>query len=242
MGPEHVDREAGFDSEKYKDMLRKIEKQYGEKKKGVEVKQEKKRETSDEEIRPKPGPKSKTSHMRRKIDEEGRLPSVNKKKEVSEEREGVRRGGRERKTFGSDIYKSAKEELEEMLKKKELVNIHDTFTNLAGTRRATKSIYNKAVGDEEEEEEASSKRSKKGRSSRGAMGEVDEEDDDEDFRSRRTVSFAKDRRSVRRSLASDSEEEENKSFKKIMKKKKSKVIESQSDGEKSRRSEKKKKK
>ena len=35
--PEHVDREAGFDSEKYKDMLRKIEKQYGEKKK---VKQE----------------------------------------------------------------------------------------------------------------------------------------------------------------------------------------------------------
>ena len=55
--PEHVDREAGFDSEKYKDMLRKIEKQYGEKKKGVEVKQEKKRETSDEEIQPKPGPK-----------------------------------------------------------------------------------------------------------------------------------------------------------------------------------------
>merc|ERR1711953_1034504 len=134
-----------------------------------------------------------------------------KKKEVSEEREGVRRGGRERKTFGSDIYKSAKEELEEMLKKKELVNIHDTFTNLAGTRRATKSIYNKAVGDEEEEE--SSKRSKKGRSSRGAMGEVDEEDDDEDFRSRRSVSFAKDRRLARRSLASDSEEEENKSFK-----------------------------
>ena len=76
--PEHVDREAGFDSEKYKDMLRKIEKQYGEKKKegtkkGVEVKQEndpdgrKKRQSSDEEIRPRPGPKSKTSQMKKNV-------------------------------------------------------------------------------------------------------------------------------------------------------------------------------
>merc|ERR1712037_1040250 len=136
--------------------------------KGVEVKQEnyadgrKKRETSDEEMRPRPGPKSRTIHLKKKIadEEDEERSSGKKKKEVSEEREGVRRGGRERKTFGSDIYKSAKEELEAMLKKKELVNLSDTFTNLAGTRRATKSIYNKAVGDEEEKE--SSKRSKKG--------------------------------------------------------------------------------
>ena len=243
--PEHVDREAGFDSEKYKDMLRKIEKQYGEKKKegakkGVEVKQEndadgrKKRETSDEETRPRPGPKSRTIHLKKKIadEEDEERSSGKKKKEVSEEREGVRRGGRERKTFGSDIYKSAKEELEAMLKKKELVNLSDTFTNLAGTRRATKSIYNKGVGEEEEED--TSKRSKKGRSSRGAMGEVDDEDDEEDFRSKRreTVSFARDRRPARKSPECDSEEEENKSFKKIMKKKKSKLVnESQSEGE-----------
>ena len=163
--PEHVDREAGFDSEKYKDMLRKIEKQYGEKKK---VKQEntpdarKKRQPSEEEVRTKPGPKSKTRKANE--DEAEERSASKKKKEVSEEREGVRRGGRERKTFGSDIYKSAKEELEAMLKKKELVNIHDTFSNLAGTRRATKSIYNKATEEEEEEDEAASRRSKKARS------------------------------------------------------------------------------
>merc|ERR1712037_1093256 len=167
--------------------------------------------TSDEEMRPRPGPKSRTIHLKKKIaDEEDEERSAGKKKkEVSEEREGVRRGGRERKTFGSDIYKSAKEELEAMLKKKELVNLSDTFTNLAGTRRATKSIYNKGVGEEEEEEEDTSKRSKKGRSSRGAMGEVDDEDDEEDFRSKRqeTVSFARDSRPARKSPECDSEEE-----------------------------------
>ena len=240
--PEHVDREAGFDSEKYKDMLRKIEKQYGEKKKEVKVKQEndpdarKRRETSDEEVRTRPGPKSRTSQMKKKADEDEdeERSAGKKKKEVSEEREGVRRGGRERKTFGSDIYKSAKEELEAMLKKKELVNLSDTFTNLAGTRRATKSIYNKGVGEEEEED--TSRRSKKGRSSRGAMGEVDDEGDEEDFRSRRGgVSFARDRRPARKSPECDSEEEENKSFKKIMKKKKSKVNDIQSEGEESTR-------
>merc|ERR1712204_9562 len=146
----------GFDSEKYKDMLRKIEKQYGEKKKtpDIEVKKEKevpakperkKRETYDEkleEIKTRPGPKSKTILMRKKkFDEE---EEENKKQETKkksspipepEEGDGVRRGGRVRKPFGSDIYESAKEELEAMLKKKEMGNLSDTFTNLAGTSK-----------------------------------------------------------------------------------------------------------
>jgi len=241
--PEHVDREAGFDSEKYKDMLRKIEKQYGEKKKtpDIEVKKEKevpakperkKRETYDEkleEIKTRPGPKSKTILMRKKkFDEE---EEENKKQETKkksspipepEEGDGVRRGGRVRKPFGSDIYKSAKEELEAMLKKKEMVNLSDTFTNLAGTRRQTSSVYNKNLGDEEEEED---RKSKKVRAAKRAMVEVDDEDDEEGFvpkRSTPTLSKKVGRRLSKKSPLSESEEEDTKIYKKILKKKKSK--------------------
>merc|ERR1712129_680592 len=95
-------------------------------------------------------------------------PEAKSKKKSSpipepEEGDWVRRGGRVRKPFGSDIYESAKEELEAMLKKKEMVNLSDTFTNLAGTRRQTSSVYNKNLGDEEEEEDRSQRKSEQQR-------------------------------------------------------------------------------
>ena len=256
--PEHVDREAGFDSEKYKEMLRKIEKEYGDKKKSrdVEVKQEKsspptvKRE-NPEEIKTRPGPKSKTIQMKKKKHEEEReeehkyakrkklsasptpvVPAQKPERRESQE-EAPRRGGRERKTFGSDIYKSAKEELEAMLKKKEMVNLSDTFTNLAGTRRATKSVYNKGLEEEEDDEDTlASRRLKKIRSAKRAQVEVDDEDDDEEFKSKKSVPYTKPtRKATRKSPQSDSEEEDPKTFKKILKKKKADASESLSDDE-----------
>ena len=270
--PEHVDREAGFNSEKYREMLRKIEMQYGEKKKrdGVEeikeVKKEKpiikserkKRESYDEkleEIKARPGPKSKTIIMKKKkFDEEEEEERQNaKKKKISsppgpaakkmsspgpsepprrpssaeeEADDGRRKGSRVRKTFGSDIYKSAKEELEAMLKKKELVNLDDTFMNLAGTRRTTKSAYSKTLGEEDEDDEdtAASKRSKKARAAKRAMVEVDDEDDEEEFGFKRSPSSQKGagQRPGRKTPHPESEEEDPRSFKKILKKKKQK--------------------
>jgi hypothetical protein len=117
-----------------------------------------------------------------------------------------------------------------MLKKKEFVNLSDTFTNLAGTRRATKSVYNKALGGEDEEEDIyASKRSAKGKSAKRAMVEVDDEDDEEDFVSKRQGRPAAALRKGRKSSHSDEEEEDNKGFRKILKKKKSRGAEKSSD-------------
>merc|ERR1712129_190532 len=171
-------------------------------------------------------PKTKKVQLRKSKEDEDTPEAKSKKKSSPipepEEGDGVRRGGRVRKQFGSDIYKSAKEELEAMLKKKEMVNLSDTFTNLAGTRRQTSSVYNKNLGDEEEEED---RKSKKVRAAKRAMVEVDDEDDEEGFvpkRSTPTLSKKVGRRLSKKSPLSESEEEDTKIYKKILKKKKSK--------------------
>jgi len=246
--PEAVDMESGFDSERYKEMMKKLEREQPTKPPSEEKseptidellkseskidsppreevitppKKEKRRSHSSDnevdnrqtendrrstksakrksynnkmdsseeetvEIKKRPGPKSKTLYQTppNKLDE--------LREEITEEihsdplpqREG--RSKRTKKsTFGGDIYKSAKDELAKLLEKKALININDTFENLAGTRRRT--VRNTSIGEDEDKEgddndssnEATSRSKSRlsRRSAKKAVGEVDDEED-----------------------------------------------------------------
>jgi len=282
--PEHVDMEAGFDSEKYKAMMRKLESETSERRKSTEKKEtsksiesneygeppfkkekkdvkgsKKRKESSDEEshrneelkvtknrdkkiessddedseIRKKrPGPKSKTMVKKKKVVEEfethqpqessdddrplGKLklkkikPTSIKKPKLTEERTpksknvirgtqsepkpvipetiAKREGKRIRKsTFGSDIYKSAQDELKKLLEKKHMINIDETFTDLAGTRRQRNARITSVADEDNDDDEDDSQSMGRSQSRSGrkcAKRAVVEVDDEEDFGSK----------------------------------------------------------
>eukprot|EP00092_Neocalanus_flemingeri_P013914 GFUD01015009.1.p1 GENE.GFUD01015009.1~~GFUD01015009.1.p1 ORF type:complete len:1844 (+),score=612.96 GFUD01015009.1:251-5782(+) len=283
--PEHVDMEAGFDSEKYKAMMKKLESETSERRKSTEKKEiskptredeydepplkkekkdikglKKRQEHSDEEsnkrgdlkmkitknrdkqvessddedseVRKKrPGPKSKTMIKKKKVVEEFETaqppessdedtplallkkikPTSLKKPKVAEDRTpksksiirgtqsepkpvieettGKREGKRIRKsTFGSDIYSSAQDELKKLLEKKHMINIDETFTDLAGTRRArhgrTTSVVDEDNDDDDEADSRSTGRSQSRSGRKCAKRAVVEVDDEEDFGSK----------------------------------------------------------
>merc|ERR1712130_342525 len=265
--PEHVDMEAGFDSEKYKVMLRKLENEI-EKRKETERrdtsktirtdeteepphKKEKKdlkkrKEYSDEEAllkvrkkrdkseesseddsemtKTRPGPKSKTMIKKKKVEEykavthpesseddrplskmkKVKQTTILKKSKKVEEKTpkqksikltirgtksepsapNKREGKRVRKsTFGSDIYSSAQDELKRLLEKKHLINIDETFVDLAGTRRI-RTARTTSVADEEDDDDYPSRRSQSRSGRKCVKRAVVEVDDEEDYGSK----------------------------------------------------------
>jgi len=274
--PEHVDMEAGFDSEKYKAMMRKLEVETSERRKSTEKKEsikptkeneydeppykkerkeskgskkrtdysdgelsrreeirsskkrEKSADSSEEEeemLKKRPGPKSKTMVKKKKMVEEFETepqaesseediplskikkvkPTSIKKSRFSEVKTSpnkqikltirgmqsevkttVPESTRKREprkvkksTFGSDIYRSAQDELKRLLEKKHLINIDDTFVNLAGTRRQRAARTTSNADDEDDEEDSYGRsHSRTGRKCvKRAVVEVDDEED-----------------------------------------------------------------
>jgi len=237
--PECVDMDAGFDSEKYKALLKKVETEVAERKKSEEKtdvkddenmdkpeaidykdedegharreeifeeneiydkspikvgkKQSVQRESSDEEDTPiqrkRPGPKSKTMMSKSMSKTPKSKEPIREIRETMSEPKPVIEEKRESKrvrksTFGTDIYKSAKDELAKLLEKKHFININDTFGDLAGTRRRTARTTSVADEDEEDDEykgpdsKTSRSRSRSGRkSAKKAVVEVDDEED-----------------------------------------------------------------
>jgi len=297
--PEHVDMEAGFDSEKYKTMLKKLESET-ERRKSTEKKEtpkstneheyeeppfkkdkkeskkrqeyfdeettrvkdefkprkhrDKKEESSEEEselTKKRPGPKSKTMIKKKKVVEEFEVippaessdddtplskikkikPTSLKKNKLAEDKTpkhknikmiirgtksepevvGKREGKRIRKsTFGSDIYSSAQDELKKLLEKKHLINIDDTFVDLAGTRRQraarTKSVVD-GDNDEDDEDEDGRSQSRSGR--KCVKRAVVEVDDEEDFGSKTfTSKLSFSRKLERKGLTDDDDDEQ----------------------------------
>merc|ERR1712013_883085 len=227
------DMEAGFDSEKYKAMLRKLESEISERRKSTERKEipksvmkeeseeppykKEKKEFKNEEpqfkvknkidrleesseddselTKKRPGPKSKTMIKKKKVVEEFKVvphpesseedkplskirkikpTTILKKSNVVEEKTpkhknikvtirgtksappatNKREGKRVRKsTFGSDIYSSAQDELKKLLERKHLINIDETFVDLAGTRRCRSARTTSVVDDNEDDDD-----------------------------------------------------------------------------------------
>jgi len=269
--PEHVDMEAGFDSEKYKAMLRKLESEISERRKSTERKEipksvmkeeseeppykkekkefKKRQEFKNEEpqfkvknkidrleesseddselTKKRPGPKSKTMIKKKKVVEEFKVvphpesseedkplskirkikpTTILKKSNVVEEKTpkhknikvtirgtksappatNKREGKRVRKsTFGSDIYSSAQDELKKLLERKHLINIDETFVDLAGTRRCRSARTTSVVDDNEDDDDDYSNSRSQSRSGRKCIKRaVVEVDDEEDYGSK----------------------------------------------------------
>merc|ERR1711915_151097 len=234
--PEHVDMEAGFDSEKYKAMMRKLEVETSERRKSTEKKEsmkptkeneydeppykkerkeskgskkrtdysdgelsrreeirsskkrEKSADSSEEEeemLKKRPGPKSKTTVKKKKMVEEF---ETEPQAESSEEDiplskiKKVKPTSFKKSRFSevkTSPNKQIKLTIRGLLEKKHLINIDDTFVNLAGTRRQRAARTTSNADDDEDDEEDSYGRShsRTGRKCvKRAVVEVDEED------------------------------------------------------------------
>ena len=146
--PERVDIDHGFHPEKYRLKLKRQQRDKGKlssnqshrheiesnklnngNKRRGESKKIRESDTSDEEETSKSKKKFKKIHIKEE------------RKEAMEVG-GGRRSGRRivKKTPGSDIYRSAVDELKKILEKKELIKVDDTFSELAGTSRKKRNV------------------------------------------------------------------------------------------------------
>ena len=143
--PEHVDIDNGFQPEKYKLKLQKFQRGKMSRKHEKESKQMRQGNKRAGELKNRrtgslPAESSDEEEERRR---NKKIKKIHIKEEKNDGFEGGgRRSGRRvvKKIPGADIYRSAVDELKNILEKKELIKVDDTFSELAGTSRKKRKV------------------------------------------------------------------------------------------------------
>ena len=175
--PEKVDIETGFNPDKYMHKPKRLDKEqkkraFGSQSSKPEAKDCNRRRGDSKQMRDSESSEEEESvRTRKKI----RKTHIKEEKRDTDEAGGGRRSGRRivKKTPGSDIYRSAVEELKKILEKKEQIKVDDTFSELAGTSRKRRNVTIKKEYESDEDVNWVRPRSRR-RTPRSSDSELDE--------------------------------------------------------------------